>query len=159
MTLKTKILISIAALVLAFAVGRFTTPTKTVTQIKTVEVEKKTDKVISDDNKKVHTVTVIKQQPDGTKETTVTQDISSDTKSKDTSSDNTTLNSSSTQVVERGAGALTSLHILVGAPVSLQGIASPVYGLSATRTLLGPISVGVFGFNSGLVGGSIGVTF
>lgn len=47
--------------------------------------------------------------------------------------------------------ALTALDV----PSSL----TPVYGISVTREVLGPITVGAFGLTNGTVGVSVGVTF
>ena len=143
MSTRNKLILGGAVILVSFAFGRFSAPTKVVTQIKTVEVEKKVSD--TEDHKKV----VIVQQPDGTKTTTVTDDKS--TKQKE----DTQVAQESTKTVTRDSGR-TSISALAGLQIT-GGV--PVYGASLTRNVLGPITLGGFGFTNGLVGVSIGLSF
>lgn len=136
--------IVVIALVLgAFALGRHSGETKVQTVIKTVEIEKIVDK-------DQHSVTKIVAHPDGTKETTITKDTSthSDT---NTDSRSTNVTKISTSKHEWTLTALAGTSLNLTSPV--------IYGGSITKSVLGPISVGVWGLTSGTIGASIGIDF
>lgn len=107
----------------------------TDTKIVTVEVVKK---------KK--TKTVVTKKPDGTTrtETTVTDVTDTKQKVKDT-------------VVAAPVSKKTSINALAGLDTTHNF--TPVYGLSVTREVLGPVTVGAFGLTNGIVGVSFGVSF
>jgi len=154
--MKKFILIAIA-LATAYAFGRFSAPEKVKVETKIVEVEKKVEKkeIEKQNNKKTTSVTEIR--PDGTKTiTTVTTDAGV-TKTKDrsveesiksTSENKETTNSSSKVTIAALAG-VNPFRITEG--VDLGGMVS--------RPVLGPITIGVFGFKSGMCGVSAGLTF
>ena len=52
----------------------------------------------------------------------------------------------------------TNISVLVANDFS-QSVAKPIYGLSVTREVLGPVTVGVFGFTNSTIGVSIGYNF
>jgi len=150
---KTKVIIAVSAILVSFASGRFLTPTKVVTVVKTVEVEKKT----SASDKKTHKETTIVEstKPDGTKETTTKIVEVDDTKKHST--DDITKQSESTSTVTKG-GSRLSVSALAG--VSLSNFSGgPIYGASVSRELLGPISLGVWGLNNSTAGISLGLSF
>lgn len=144
MTIKNKIILSIIALVSAFAAGRYTATVGTSVQTKTVAQETK-DTTKSVD---VKTVTVTTQKPDG-EVTWVT------TKVKDV--DQTTKDTIKTETVT--AVKKETLNVSVLAAVQPNHNLSPIYGLSVSKELLGPVTLGIFGLTTGVVGASIGLNF
>lgn len=134
-------------IVLAFAAGRYLTPTKI--EVKTVEVERKQTE--TERAKHKETTTVTKELPDGTKETTtkITED-------SNTHRDSTTVKDSQTQTTKEYGGSRTSLYALGGINVTT-GL--PTYGGGASRQVLGPISAGAFFLTPGIVGVSLGLEF
>lgn len=151
MSLKAKVLFSIAALATAYAFGRWQAPVKTVEVIKTVEVEKKQ----TDTEKEKHEKTTIVETklPDGTtkKETIVTRDENTSRqttidKHKQSESEKTVVNSSSR----------LNLSILAGTQFPSQTLE---YGFHASKEVIGPVSLGIFGFTDKTVGFSIGLSF
>lgn len=78
--------------------------------------------------------------------------------------DLTTVTTDHSQHVETGNKSTTvmvkpKLNVsgLVGVSIHDPGL--PIYGISASKEVLGPITVGVFGLTNGLVGVSIGFNF
>ena len=61
-----------------------------------------------------------------------------------------------TKEIEKSSSKLT-ISLLGAVNVTDPGL--PTYGIAITRPILGPITVGAFGFQNGLVGVSIGLTF
>lgn len=135
-----KYLIVLVLLVGAFAAGRYTSPTKIETKIQTVEVEKI--------KKNEDTVIVEKITPDGTK-TTQTHIVS-------TTEENNHIKENFDTVTESKHPA-TTISLLGG--LDINNSVHPVYGLSASRNILGPISMGIFGLSNGTVGLSVGLNF
>lgn len=160
MTTKSKIILTIVCLTVSFAFGRYSAPTTVKTETKVVEVDKKKDTKTSETDINKHKETVVKEvtHPDGTKEviTTVTEDTvaSRDTKekSKETKSKDTDI----TKEVTRSSGRL---NISVLAAIDTTQLSTPVYGLSVTRDVIGPISIGLFGFTNKTIGASLGLSF
>jgi hypothetical protein len=156
---KYKVIVVIVALASSYAAGRWASPTKVVTEIKTVEVEKKTDKTAtdtkSDDHKKITIVEV--QKPDGEKQTTttITQDTSTNNKTTNSQTDS---NSTTTddKHLETHSESKVTISALGGYDVTRN---SPVYGLSCSKPILGPLTVGVFGLSNMTFGASVGLTF
>jgi len=72
MSTKNQIIILLVCTAAGLAIGRFTVPVKVITQVKTIEVEKKTEKTDTKIQKKVHreTITTQVKRPDGTVEST-----------------------------------------------------------------------------------------
>lgn len=152
MNTKTKAVLAAVALAVAFASGRYLTPTKVVTEIKTVEVEKKTSE--SDKNKHKETTIIEVAKPDGTKETT-TKTVE-DTDSKKSTTDETAKSSDQTKEVTR-EGSRLSISALAGTDVT-NWAAGPIYGAHVSKDLLGPISIGVWGLTNKTGGISIGLS-
>lgn len=161
MSTKLKIGLAIATAATCFALGRYTTPTKVIETVKTVEVEKKQEQVKTDQDKHKETTTTETDAPDGTKTlvTKVVEDTQTDTKKS--SSDQIVTKQTETKETTRG-GSIASFALLGGIQPSFSGglSAGPlVYGASASKQVLGPVSVGVFGLSNGVGGLSIGLIF
>lgn len=160
--MKTKIIIGIVALAVAFAFafGRYSAPEKVKTETKIVQIEKKTSKKDTESKKERHKKTVITEitRPDGTKEVTtvITDDVEADSKSHSSESDKVSK-------VETDKKEVTK----TGSPVTISALAglnsfsspTPIYGASITKPVLGPITLGAFGLSSGMGGFSLGLTF
>lgn len=153
MDTKQKATIALIAIVAAFAFGRFSAPEKIKIETKIVEVERKTSESETDRHKESTTTEVTR--PDGTKEKTTT--TTEDTNRKSASTDDTNKNTEITKEVTKSGSPVT---IQALAAVNVTSLAAPIdYGMSISRPLLGPITVGIFGFSSGKVGFGIGLTF
>lgn len=151
MSTKYQIIIAVIALIVAFASGRWLAPTKIKTVVQTVTVETKTtNQDANSHEKKIVTET---DKPDGTKTiiTTVTQD--SDTKTIAT--DNTSSSTTSSKEIDRSSSR-TNIYALGGLHF---GDNQPVYGAMVSRDVVGPISIGVFGFSNLTFGAAVGVSF
>lgn len=159
MTTKAKVSLLVAIVLLSFAVGRYTTPTKTSTKVETVEVEKKSSQVDSDSNVNKHKESTTKEvtRPDGTKETTTTtvEDTTRDKKTSQSSSDERSSDQTSEKEVVRLGGGV-NISVMVGALVT-DAFRSPTYGASFSKELLGPITGGVWFLTNGTVGASLGL--
>jgi hypothetical protein len=125
--------------VIAYAAGRYMSPDKIKTEVKTVEVEKIVTKV---QHKKV----VIKENKDGSKETVIITDTKSDEKGKS----NTDIKNK--EVTNKGS---FNISVLAGSSVPING----VLGISANKNILGPITVGAWGLTNGIAGLSLGINF
>ncbi len=146
LNLKSKVIIGLAALALAFAAGRWMTPEKILVKKEQVIV-KITD---TDTTTKKNVVVTIK--PDGTRtevDTSVTE-----TKTKE----NEMEHSKETKLVVNHSGK-TNISILGGVhPTHLQD--GFVYGISISRTILGPITIGVWAtVPTPVIGASVGLQF
>ena len=159
MTTKAKVGIAAVALLTAFAFGRVSAPVKVKTEVKTVEVEKKTDKVDTQRDKHQKTVITEVTKPDGTKEktTTIIQDSSTDQKRTD--SDSIAKTETQTKEVTRGSSPVT-VSFLAGANLSTgPGPSTLVYGGAITHPVLGPVTIGIWGFTNATFGASLGLSF
>lgn len=155
MTTRAKIIIVSIAILAAFATGRFTVPEKVRIETKYVKVEKKTEKTVTDKDTKKKTVIHEVTHPDGKKEkiTEIVEESESTTK-KNTKEKIAEKNESSKEVT-RGDSKVT---VSVLSAISTSG-GLPDFGLAITKPVLGPITIGIFGFRSALVGASLGLTF
>jgi hypothetical protein len=134
-----KYIAAVIVVAIAYAAGRYTAPEKIKTEIKTVEVEKVVTKV---QHKKV----VIRENKDGSKETVIITDTKSDEKGKS----NTDIKNK--EVTNKGS---FNISVLAGSSVPING----VLGVSATKNVLGPITVGAWGLTNGTAGLSVGLNF
>ena len=121
------------ATMLAFCFGRYTATFK-----KEVVLQKQEVKVIT------KRVVVRVKSPDGTVRTVDTTD---------TVLNSNTLNERKTIIDDK------KINISALAGVDLNNRFIPTYGVSATKQIFGPISVGAFGLTNGVVGLSLGVNF
>lgn len=125
----------IAAIVL-FASGLYVGKlyySKTEVKIETRETTKTLTKIVQ------------VERPDGTKETTTIIDSKSDTKQN--SLQKTPTNASK-----------TNISLLVANDFS-SNLLKPIYGISVTKEVLGPFTIGAFGFTDGTLGVSVGFSF
>lgn len=152
MSTKTKIIIAIVALAVAFASGRYSVNAPTV---KTTEDIAKTDKSEENKNIKTHKVITETKNKDGSDTTVTTID--------QTVGDNKTDASTSQEHLKQTVTPpkLNTLNIsaLGGFDLSKGGLPTPTYGLSVSKEVLGPVTVGGFGLLNGVVGVSIGLNF
>lgn len=162
MQTKTKIIISVVAIAVSFATGRYTVPLSTKSETKTSDTKVvDTNKVVntdSSDHKK--TVTQEVDKPDGTRTVTtvVTDDRSKDTKIDDKSTSVDTKLSDTTKEVTR-SGSRINISALAGSKITFSSIPKPDYGAMVSKDVIGPINVGIFGFSSGFCGLSVGLSF
>lgn len=160
MSTKLKIAVGAIALLAAFAAGRFLTPEKVRIETRTVEVEKKTSESSSDTNIDRHreTTTTETTRPDGTKEkkTTVVEDTQANRKHDDKTDDEKSSDSSSVKIVERSSAKVTISALAAVNPFTPGPF---LYGASISKPILGPLSLGAFGFSDGRIGLSAGLTF
>lgn len=159
METKTKIIIIAGALVLAFAAGRFLAPTKVKTETKIVEVEKKTKESESEKNRHKETTIVEVTHPDGSKTTTTTIIEDSQANHKTSETDQIARKETDTKEITY-SGQKVHVMGMAGSsvPADLHQLA-PVYGLSVSKDILGPVSVGAFGFTNKVYGVSVGLNF
>lgn len=150
------------AVLTAFALGRYTAPVKTEIKTQTVEVEKKTEQTKIDTNKDLHrTITRVKTtKPDGSKEETtkIVEDSSTKTKATEKASEEDTKSAETSKLTVK-EGSRTHLQGLLGGQASFSGVTPLSYGLNVSKTLLGPVSIGLWGLNTGIAGVSIGLNF
>lgn len=143
MQTRTKVILVILGMVIAYASGRYFSPEKIKTEIKTVEVEKFVTKV-------VHEVITVIEHPDGTKETKTVKDT------------NSTSQSNSTTVVKKDEKTISkdriNVSVLAGGQLPLNSN-SVLLGASAQKSILGPVTAGVWVLNNASGGLSIGLNF
>lgn len=161
MSLKLKIIVSIVILLTVFAAGRYSAPSKVVVQTHEVIREVKVEQKSTDADTDAHTQTVTTQikRPDGTVETTT-----------QTTQDSHTQDKTTDKVVDKSSGVLDSTKTTIygNSKVTINGaikvsltnpFAPPAYGVSISRPILGPATLGAFVFSDKQVGFSLGLTF
>lgn len=167
-----KIAIALAiALLVGYAFGRYTTPTKVEIKKEVVTVEKKVldteemKRIELERNKKLRTITTEITRPDGTKEkTTRTVQVTSTNKTtdKETKTHEETekeTKQTESKLVENNRSGLT-ISAMAGLDVTnLSSPQKPVYGGHIQKSLLGPIGIGAFGLTNGTCGMSVGLSF
>lgn len=158
MSNRTKALLAVLALVTSYGFGRWSAPEKIHTEIKTVEVEKKTNDTDTNRDKHQKTTVTETDSPDGTKTKTTVTTVDTDTDRKTRSTDDTSKTSDTVKDVTY-ASAKTTLAALVGASLSLSGTDPLVYGGIVSKPILGPITVGIWGLSNSTGGLAVGLTF
>jgi hypothetical protein len=140
MSTKYRIIGIILLIAIAFAVGRYLTPTKIVTKTNTITVN---HDIIHDH---VTTVVVTKELPNGEKDTTTTTTDNTvvDDKTNANASTSTTISNVKPQWKVQALAGLNGNNITV-----------PVYGADIERRIIGPISAGLYGNSNKEVGLSI----
>lgn len=156
MSNKTIAILSIVALLTSFAVGRWSAPDKIKTVVQTVTIEKKTDDKTQNEQDHKRYVTVETVAPNGTKIKTTTITDDKGIISSDKSTDNTDLTQTKSKEVDKSSSKIT-MQFLGGLQITAPGV--PIYGVSVSRPILGPITVGFFGMSNKVGGLSIGLTF
>jgi capsular polysaccharide biosynthesis protein len=169
---KNKVVLIAAAVVVCagcFALGRFMTPEKVRTEKEFVFVEKKEkteEKSVKQDvNKDRRTEEERREitRPDGTKEV-ITRKIEDVSQRKTTDKDTKTEEKTDTKVTDRqetekSTGRNRVTISALGA-LNLKNLSeSPDFGAQVSKPLLGPLTLGVFGFQSGRAGLSLGLQF
>jgi hypothetical protein len=147
MTLKTKIIISVVALLTAFSFGRYSK--NSPPEVKTKETINSETKI--DQNKDTHTHTVTTTTKD--KIVTVTD---TDTVSKTDKDTHSITDLQQTVTPQKQSKVNISA---IGAMDFSKSLPTPTYGLSFQKEFIGPITVGAFGLMNGVVGVSIGLDF
>lgn len=139
-------LIGLIILILAFLAGRYSQiDTKTETKTESTDI-----KQIDKDSHTKTTIVSVKN-PSGEEVTTTIITKDTDTEIKDNKQvDSLTLTQTTSKKMD------TNISFLVGLkPTTFQ----PVYGISAGKPILGPITVGVWGLTDTTFGVSLGVQF
>jgi len=146
MTDKAKIMLGTMLLLISFAGGRYSAQSpeiKTQEKLTTVATENK----VQDTHTTTETKTII--EPDGKKET--------DTKTTTDVVSKTTDTQKQDESLKQDVIPTKQLNIsgLIGfAPGFI-----PTYGVAVSKQILGPVTIGGFGFTTGMFGVSIGVNF
>lgn len=140
MSNREKILIGSLALLAAFAIGRYSVPTKVL--------EKSSKVVNSDLNKHTDTIVVETKKADGSSviETHTVSDSNKVVKLEEEKSTETTRHGGRVRLLALGGASITSIGL-------------PVYGASISTNITGPIVIGGWGISSGVVGVSVGMDF
>jgi len=159
MELKNKIIIGVVYTVAVAGTAVYIMPTKTKIETKTVSVDKVVykDKIVKDERLHKHITITKTQDTDGkiVTKTDITYDYKEDDSKTDDVAKNDTVTTDTTKEVTRAAPKVT-LSMLGGWDLS-RGL--PVYGVSLTKPIFGPFTIGAFGLNNGSVGLSFGFTF
>jgi hypothetical protein len=158
LSVKTTVLSAVALLAVGAAIGRFGTPAKVVTKTVTQTVYKEAEVKNTEDQK--NTVTTITQttKPDGTKiQTTVIAD-KDDIKTVDSTKINSTTDTTSTTTTTYSKNNWNISALAEVSPPSLTNLGPISYGVEVDRRIIGPISVGAFGFTNRSVGLSLGIS-
>ena len=147
MNIRTEISIGLAALIAAFAFGRYTAPK--VPAISQKVDDQKQEQVNTD--KDVHKQTTITKKPDGTQTTVIVEDstVKTEDKKQDTKKVDTTITPPKINTI--------NLNALAG--VDAFHSFKPVYGAQVSKQFIGPVSIGLFGLSNGTIGVSLGVSF
>ena len=113
-----------------------------------VTTSAKTD-IQQDKDTHTQTKTVTVKEPDGKVETTTTTDTVITAKTTETKDVQTTVTPQKSKINVSAMAGYDFFH------PSLQ----PTYGLSVSKELLGPITVGAFGLTNGTLGVTVGINF
>lgn len=151
LTSKQKYIIAGVAILVSFATGRFSAQKANVTKIASAQTTVKQDQ-----DKNTHTETIITtvKTPDGTVKTVKTIDQIADVK---TDTNVSQLSQTKTDIIAPKINIL-NVSALIGNDFS-KGIGFPAYGVSVTKQVLGPVTVGAYGLTTGVIGVSIGLNF
>lgn len=159
MPLKNKIVIFIVYTIVIVAFTRFLTPTKVKTETKTVSVDKIVykDKIVKDERLHKHILITKTQEPNGNivTKTDITYDMREDTTKDDALAKDDTKTSDTTKVVTHDISKF-GINLLGGYDFTKQ---VPTYGVSITKQVFGPFTIGLFGLNNSTAGASFGLTF
>lgn len=140
--MKTKIIAIALGLIVAFAAGRYSVQVPPAVE-QTVVIDETTD---VKENKKKETVIV--KDPNGKETTTIKEETNTDiTKRKEARIDTKVTPVARRTLVVSGLVGTDIRHL------------SAIYGVAVTKEGLGPVSVGAWGLNNGIVGVSVGVSF
>lgn len=147
---KTKAIIVSSGLLIAFALGRYSSQQS---MVETTANTQSVDRKQTEEQDHTQTVVVYTKNPDGAEKTITTINNDIDTKTKDV--DKTT--ASTVENITPQNKDKWQVSALVGVPITTGFV--PIYGIHVTKEILGPINIGAFGFTNGLVGISVGLAF
>ena len=152
---KYKVAICAVALLVSFAAGRYSNVGgeifKKLSQTKTVAKEdNKQDKTIH-----YITITTTSKNPDGTVSSITKTDLVSETKIDDKKSEKVDTKEVTKDV--KSSEAKVSVSLLTS--YNLKSPTVPAVGLSISKEILGPVIAGIWGFNNGTIGLSLGLEF
>ena len=134
-----KYIVLVIVVVVSYVAGRYSAPEKVRTETVTVEVEKEVVK-------KKKQIVKVKENTDGSKETVIITDTETDEKSR---------SHSEMETKEVTSRSKFNISVLAGTSVPI----NMVFGVSATKPILGPIMAGAWGLSNGTVGLSLGINF
>jgi hypothetical protein len=143
---KNEMIVLAIALLVSFALGRYSS---TLTTTTTQHTATKTN---DDIKTQTHALIVTLKRADGDVQTTETIDSTADNKL--IQDQQTTAKT----VVQTQKQSQLNVSLLVAEDLS-QPVLVPRYGLSITKQLVGPVTFGLFGLNNGTLGVSIGLNF
>lgn len=144
---KIKLVVAVAALVGSFAAGRQSAQPQ----------DKKTNtdvtQTTSDEERQIkeRTRTVIVKRPDGTEVTTI--DTTKKTKEKEQSKQE------QAHVVESVESRNKTISITLLTGYNVMKPNGPELGIMLSKEIYGPLAVGVWGTNNGILGVSVGINF
>lgn len=155
--MNTKQTIGIAAscLVLGFAFGHYFRPVEVKETDKIVTTDKKQDMTVTDTKQNEHKRTVIVEEPNGKKTTTIEDVIDSDNHKTNVAIDTSKETEDKSKITINSTSKL-NISLLAGVSSFLN---SPtlIYGVSFSREVLGPITLGLYGFTNKSGGVSLGI--
>lgn len=137
MKLQYKILIIVVLMAASFAVGRRSVPAPSI------GVATKSHDTTNSDT---HKVTTIEKDPSGKETTTITEDTVTHTQA----------DSSSKESISPIKQSKINISALVGTDIH---DLKPMYGISASKEFIGPITLGAWGLTNGTAGISVGLDF
>ncbi len=138
MEIKTYAIVVIVTSILSFSMGRYS--------VKSLQPQSAKVNTTSDINTHEHKVVVITKKVNGDIVTTITDDLNRQNKSQ------------SSSITKQIPEPTVNVAALLGVDIENR-MFRPTYGISVTKKLLGPITIGVFGLSSGVGGFSIGINF
>jgi hypothetical protein len=144
-----KIVIAGVLLIAAFVAGRFSVPKQVIKTEQTkvaVDIEKSK-------NTHTQTTTTTIKTPNGEVKTITT----TDTVTKSETSKKEDISSSKSEQVTAKTGKL-NIAALAAYDTAHLGV-KPAIGVSVSKEVIGPLTIGLWGLNTGIVGLSVGVNF
>jgi len=154
MNTKTKILVVIVYTLVIFAVGRYTVPTKVIEKTHNDQETTKNKNTNVKEKKDRKKTTVITKKPNGEVVTIITDETTQDKDSSTKTNSDTKKESDTFKEIVKASPL--NISALMGANLSSKEF-QQIYGLSVNKQLIGPITVGIFGFNNGTLGVSVGI--
>lgn len=155
MTDKQKIIIAALAIAGAFVAGRYSDTVDTKTTIHAVTKTNVEDDTQKDKNTHETTKTITKKARDGSVTTVTTTDTVTELKSKEDK--DTQIVKTLDKTVETKSGSKLNVSLLASYDITNPKV--PSLGLSVSKEVLGPVTAGIFGYQNGVVGVSIGLDF
>ena len=135
-----KYILFVIVIIISYATGRYMSPEKIKTEVKTVEVEKVVTKI-------EHKTVKIKENKDGSKETIIITDSRADSNTNIRSQDKT-----------KESTVRDKINVSLLAGNSLP-ISAPIFGASVQKNFIGPITLGAWVLTNKTGGLSVGLNF